>query len=222
MTVAEMYEIGTRTRASHKSTEKNAPVSAYQGLVYNIFQLRRDAHRGLAIAMTSPARRTGTSHLVTTLSQELGRHPDHRILRVDLTTLARTAESIDEVMHRIRPTANSTIFEIPGEASMPQLAPQAVDLWHASVQFRRECIDQLRAEFQYILFDCPALRESGDALGIAPLVDGLLLIIEADRTTKADIFQAERQIETAGGHLYGSILNKRKYLVPSWARRRLL
>jgi hypothetical protein len=201
-------------------SDKHNSLSAYQALVYNIFQLPRNSHRGLAIAITSPTRGTGTSHLARSLTHELGNHPANRILLVDLTAIARTINSSEEIPDLVKPTANPTIFEIPMDVSKKAPAGSS-SFWHSSTQHRRDCIEYLRDHFQYILFDCPALRESGDTLGIASLVDGLLLIVEADRTTKAEIFQAERQIETAGGRLYGNILNKRKYLVPDWVRRRL-
>lgn len=201
-------------------SEKGSLPSAYQALVYNIFQLPRDSDRGVAIALTSPTRGTGTTHLTRSLTHELGSHPANRVLLVDLAVIARTLSSVDQIPSLVKPTSQATIFEIVAEP-IDNSGPGAGKFWHASAQHRRECIEYFRDHFQYILFDCPALRESGDTLGIAPLVDGLLLIVEADRTTKTEIFQAERQIETAGGRLYGNILNKRKYLVPDWVRRRL-
>lgn len=205
-----------------ESQSEGGPVSAYQGLVYNIFQLPRETEHGSTIAMTSPTRGTGTSYLVRALANELGSHPSHRILRVDLAGLARSINSAEEALALVTPTEQPSIFSISTPTrSSTEVSTRAASFWHASAQHRRDCIDLLRSKFHYILFDCPALRDSGDTLGIAAMVDGLLLIVEADRTTKAEILQAERQIEGAGGRLYGSILNKRKYLVPEWAVRRL-
>ena len=73
---------------------------------------------------------------------------------------------------------------------------------------------QLRNKFRYIGVDCPALSSSSDVLGLAPLVDGVVLVVEAGRTTKQQIRNAERQIEGAGGKIMGLILNKRRYPVP--------
>ncbi len=225
---------------TRRTEDAQGPLSEYQALVYNIFQLPRSTPHGLAIALTSPTRGAGTTHLTKALTNELGAHPTHRILRVDLQYLARHVRSAAEVLEMVRGSSAATIFELSGELSgeLSERAEAATErngaggdsvstggiagaFWHASVEHRRECIDLLREQFQYILFDCPALRRSGDTLGIASLVDGLLLVVEADRTTKAEMLQAERQIESTGGRLFGSILNKRKYLVPDWARRRL-
>ena len=79
---------------------------------------------------------------------------------------------------------------------------------------------EVARQFQYVLFDCPDLQSSADTLGIAPLIDGLLLVVEANRTTMAEINQAEIQIESSGGKLLGSILNKQQSILPKWARKK--
>jgi Mrp family chromosome partitioning ATPase len=94
-------------------------------------------------------------------------------------------------------------------------------IWHGSRQHRRDRINELRMQFDYVLIDCPSLRTNGDVLGIAPLVDGVLLVVEANRTRADQVLYAERQIQTAGGVFRGHILNKRKYFVPQWLYQRL-
>jgi len=45
--------------------------------------------------------------------------------------------------------------------------------------------------------------------------------VEADKTRRDQILNAEKSIEFARGKLIGHILNKRSYLVPEWIYRRL-
>lgn len=72
-----------------KGEDGQGPLSEYQRLVYNIFQLPRETPDGLAIAVTSPMRGAGTTHLTRALTSELGTHPTHRILRVCCTWRGR-------------------------------------------------------------------------------------------------------------------------------------
>jgi Mrp family chromosome partitioning ATPase len=58
-------------------------------------------------------------------------------------------------------------------------------------------------------------------LSVAPFVDGVILVSEANKTRRGQILQAERAIETAQGKLLGHVLNKRTYPVPEWIYRRL-
>jgi Mrp family chromosome partitioning ATPase len=56
---------------------------------------------------------------------------------------------------------------------------------------------------------------------LAPGVDGVVLVVEADRTKRDQIQRAQRTIEMANGNLLGLVLNKRRYVVPRWLYRKL-
>jgi hypothetical protein len=93
--------------------------------------------------------------------------------------------------------------------------------WHGSRGNRLQRLTQFRKRFRYVLIDCPSLKESADVLAIAPLVDGVLLIVEANRTSKRQVTYLEQTVEGAGGKILGHILNRRTYKIPSWLFRRL-
>jgi hypothetical protein len=194
------------------------PNSPYRGLIYNIFQFPREKRGGLAIAVTSTHPGAGTTHVVRALTSEIGNHPVNRVLRVDLATLASRVTSDEDVLYLAKPTWNPSIYEIASGIQVSGVE-KSCSYWHASLEHRRRCIDQLADQFQYILLDCPSVRQNGEALGVASLVDGVLLVAEANRTTKRELHHAEQQIEIAGGKLYGIIFNKQRHLVPAWARR---
>ena len=79
----------------------------------------------------------------------------------------------------------------------------------------------LRFAYDYVLLDCPALSESDEATFLAPETDGVMVVVEADRTRKQQIQNTQQTIETANGNLLGFILNKRQYTVPKWLYNRL-
>jgi Mrp family chromosome partitioning ATPase len=101
------------------------------------------------------------------------------------------------------------------------LLPEKPGRWDGSWQYRRDCINLLRTEFDYALIDCSSLKKSSDLLSVAPFVDGVILVIEANRTRREQIQHAERTIEKARGKLLGHVLNKRTYTIPAWFYRRL-
>jgi hypothetical protein len=194
------------------------PNSPYRGLIYNIFQFHREKRGGIAIAVTSTHPGAGTTHVVRALTAEIGSHPANRVLRADLTTLASCIKSDEDALYLAKPTWHPSIYEIASGIQVSG-AEKSCAYWHASLEHRRRSIDQLADQFQYILLDCPSVRQNGEALGVASLVDGVLLVAEANRTTKRELHHAEQQIEIAGGKLYGIIFNKQRHLVPAWARR---
>ena len=82
-------------------------------------------------------------------------------------------------------------------------------------------IAKLRERYDYLLFDCGSLESSVDLLRVAPLADGVVMIVEAGRTGKDQLSHATRLIREANGAVVGCVLNKRSYPIPAWLYRHL-
>jgi hypothetical protein len=200
------------------SPQPQAP--AFEGLLYTVFQQLRQTSPGpggLAIAFTSANPGEGVTHTIHALVAGLAREPGTRTLMADSRVLRqlRAAPAELPALCRALPAAGQTLYEL---ASSTAPGPHS---WEGSWEYRRDTIAELRRAFDYVLVDCPALREGNDLLSLAPFVDGIILIVEADRTRKDQVQHAEKAIAFARGKLIGTILNKRSYVVPEWIYRRL-
>jgi capsular exopolysaccharide synthesis family protein len=74
--------------------------------------------------------------------------------------------------------------------------------------------DALKEEFDLILIDSPPATVSADALALSPVVDGVILVVEAE-ATRYEV--AEKVVEWIGQHnvkVLGVVLNKRRYPIP--------
>lgn len=196
----------------------NSYGTVFQGLIYNVLQRSRsESDGGLVLCFTSARSGEGVTHVVRAISNELGVQAPERVARLDLAYLQNTTPP-SPASKVLNPKADSTVEDEP---AFGKVSSDLSINWHGSPKFRKESIDKLRSRFDYVLIDCPSLRISGDVLGIASLVDGVLLVVEANRTLGQQVLHAERQIQEAGGVIYGHILNKRRYFVPRWIYRRL-
>lgn len=74
----------------------------------------------------------------------------------------------------------------------------------------------LRHSFDFILIDCSSLAASGDAAMLAPSVEGVVMVVEADATRKDQVRNSINTIKSADGNFLGCVLNKRSYTVPGW------
>jgi hypothetical protein len=169
-------------------------------LLYNLFQpVPSNPPGSVVIAFTSAMAGEGVSHVVRSLLQASHRNlaptGDANAVRIQQFSLRNSA-----FLHTLQSGSND---------------------WSGSWEQRGILLQNLRAQYKYVAIDCPALSESGDVLSIAKLVDGIVLIVEADKTRKSQVRNAERQIETAGGKLLGSVLNKRRYPIPNFIYDRL-
>jgi len=205
-----------------------ATIPAYEGLLYTVFQqLRQSADgaqaKGLAIAFTSANSGEGVTHTIQALLSGLSRDGASRTLVADsrhLRHLTIAPSNLGELFRPIPSPSSGALFALddPIETDANPTGPHS---WEGSWEYRRDVVENLRSAFDYVLIDCPALRESNDILSLAPFVGGVILIVEADKTRRDQILNAEKSIEFARGKLIGHILNKRSYLVPEWIYRRL-
>jgi capsular exopolysaccharide synthesis family protein len=91
--------------------------------------------------------------------------------------------------------------------------------------FRSEAFDEFLQKvqefFNYIIVDAPPLASHPETLLLSRKADGVILVIESEKTRKHAALWAKKQIETAGGKLLGVVLNKRRHRIPNWLYKRI-
>jgi capsular exopolysaccharide synthesis family protein len=74
---------------------------------------------------------------------------------------------------------------------------------------------------RWLLFDAPPLARFMDAIVLAPRVDGVVMVVEAEKT-RWEVAESSRQrIINGNGKVLGAVLNKRRYPVPDWFYKRM-
>lgn len=68
-------------------------------------------------------------------------------------------------------------------------------------------IDDLQEEYDYIILDTPPINIVSDALVVAPITSGLVMIVKENLTTYEDIKKAMTAIELTNVKLLGSVIN---------------
>jgi protein-tyrosine kinase len=76
--------------------------------------------------------------------------------------------------------------------------------------------DALREHFDYVLFDAPALGASATAVSLAHHTDGVVIVIDSERTRWPVAENTKRTYESTGAKVIGVVLNKRAFHVPQW------
>jgi capsular exopolysaccharide synthesis family protein len=69
-------------------------------------------------------------------------------------------------------------------------------------------VKRLRHDFDHILIDSPPVLPITDATILSSTVDGVIMVVECDMTTRAALSRACRVIQHAGGKIIGTVLNK--------------
>jgi Mrp family chromosome partitioning ATPase len=75
--------------------------------------------------------------------------------------------------------------------------------------------------FDLVVFDLPAAGEASFALRLAGLLDGVLLVIEAERVRGEVAQRVQEALRRSQSAVLGAVLNKRRRYVPEWLYRTL-
>jgi hypothetical protein len=200
----------------------DARKSIFHTLLYTVLQKpREEGAGGIVIALSSSNPGEGVTYVARALLHELAKCELTSVAGVNVSFLRKLHEpTVEAIRNSVSHSACRSVAEPwrMADSGKPLALRERRGPWEGSWQYRRDCIDLLRSEFDYAILDCPSLVESGDVLSIAPFVDGIILVVEANRTRRDQPHQAEQCISAAGGKLLGYILNKHSHEAPRWLR----
>jgi capsular exopolysaccharide synthesis family protein len=81
--------------------------------------------------------------------------------------------------------------------------------------------EKIKTKAEWILFDFPPVNLYNDAISMAGLMGGVVMVVEADKTRWEVAQRAKRRLEDDGGKILGVILNRRTMHIPDWLYRML-
>lgn len=73
-----------------------------------------------------------------------------------------------------------------------------------------ELVDEMREVFDYVLIDTPPTEVVSDPLILANQADGVLLVLDPQRTRKRSLRKSKRTLEALGANLLGTLINNVK------------
>lgn len=74
--------------------------------------------------------------------------------------------------------------------------------------------EPLKERFDLIIVDSPPATGFPDGPGLASQVDGVVLVVEAEKTRWQVALSVKERIQKSGGNILGIVFNKRKYYIP--------
>jgi len=76
--------------------------------------------------------------------------------------------------------------------------------------------EKLKEKFDLILIDSSSDSSTTESIAMTRNVDGVLLVVEAEKSRKKVVKKMKERIQANGGNILGVILNKRKYYIPAY------
>jgi uncharacterized protein involved in exopolysaccharide biosynthesis/Mrp family chromosome partitioning ATPase len=192
-------------------------------IIFN-FQINNIIHKPKLIAVTGMSEGAGASTVAAGLAKSFSEIKDSKVLLVDLSSY--------------HPDQNPMVGEVPRH-SLPNALRIAQDsdfrenpqsLYYANASARREeggvtqftplhlhqMMPMLHAsEYDYIIFDMPALAQTSPTITMAGLMDKVLLVLDAENTSREGLKWGYSEL-TRGRADVSCIFNKSRSHGPEW------
>jgi Mrp family chromosome partitioning ATPase len=82
-------------------------------------------------------------------------------------------------------------------------------------------VTSVGGSFDLVIVELPPVHDSALGASLARGLDGVLLVVEAERTRMHAIRAAKKAVESCGGTILGVVLNKRRFHIPDFIYRHL-
>ncbi|MCA9467455.1 MAG: hypothetical protein KC643_18690 [Nitrospira sp.] len=102
----------------------------------------------------------------------------------------------------------SRLFGEHGFHEDTSFSMMASDLW-----------GQLSGKFAFVILDCPPLNVSEESIALCASVDGVVIVVEAEKTNFQVVSNLKARIMQSGGRILGLVFNKQRYYIPEWLYR---
>jgi tyrosine-protein kinase Etk/Wzc len=145
------------------------------------------AQQGLRVALIDCDLRRPSVHKVFSLPREPG-----------MTELVQGEVSLEQVVH---PTDYAKLFVIMAG----RLPSNPAELLGSAEM--RQVLETLATTFEVLIIDTPPVLLTSDAAVLSAVADGVLLVVRAGRTERAQGRGAVRQLHTVGARVVGAVLN---------------
>ena len=142
-------------------------------------------------------------------------HPSHR-----LSFGIQYEEGWQEIISNKRPVEDaihcfecSNLFLCPS-SNTTRSTPELFD-----TRVMDPFLNEIRQQFDFLIIDSTPITNSPDGLAIAPKTDGVIIVVEAEKTKWTIIENLKQQIQNVGGNVLGMVFNKRNYHIPNFIYR---
>ena len=199
-------------------TQPKDPITeAYRSIRTSILFSSTEEHHLRSLIVTSPGPQEGKTTTICNLAITMA-HSKKKVLLVDAdmrkprlheifnkdneTGLSNFLSEQTGFKELIQKTNIDNLFLVSGGPHPPN--PSELLSSHKMAEF----IDQAKGEFELILFDTPPIAVVTDASILARAVDGVILVLESEKTSRRALPRVDQLLKEARARLIGVLFNK--------------
>lgn len=202
----------------------------YEKLINNILSQNSESNVK-SIVVSSSASGEGTSTIALNISKILAKNKDLKVCLIDgnlrkpaqhkLFNLEKKAGLADHAL------GSDDVNDILKKTDVPNLRVvtsgdskvNPVEIFKSNEM--KDFIKELKNRFNYLVFDSAPINAFPDVHILSSHVDGVILVVHAERTRWEVAQKAKDQLQMANAKIFGVVLNRKRYYIPDFIYRRL-
>lgn len=145
----------------------------------------------------------GNNDRVLLIDADLRRPRAHEYAGIDgsvgLTNVLLDEIDVSVAVHRLQ----GTVLDLLPAGKIP---PNPAELL-TSEKFEK-LVREMAQEYAYVVIDSPPILSVADATLLSPIVDGVILTVDATRTRRAALSKSVKMLENSGARMLGTVLNR--------------
>jgi len=201
------------------------------GILRNSLESRLDQRAKRVLLFTSAMHDEGVTTLAVAYSRLLAMHGHERVLLVELNARRPAlgerlgigpGEGVTHYFGDPRPLSG-LVRHMPNDGfdvlRVGDADPTQIQI-HLEKVFPRLREEALKT-YDTVIIDAPPIVLSPETPPIAPLVDGVILVVLCGKTKRETVQRSIRLIEQFNGRVLGVVLNRKRHFIPEFIYRRL-
>ena len=196
-------------------------IGLYQTITASLMEIDRPA-----VLFIGSRSNEGTSTIARELAKTVSLKMEKTVLLIDLDRsrpdlhvytnlkpenniegVAKTEDSIENTLCRVE---ESSLYVMP-LFQRTMITPRTLDSVKGGGFW-----EPLRERFDFIIVDSPPATMFPDGPGLVSQVDGVVLVVEAEKTRWQVALSVKEKIVKSGGNLLGIVFNKRRHYIPAF------
>jgi Mrp family chromosome partitioning ATPase len=184
------------------------------------FELHGVTHKPKLVGFTGFSKGAGASSLAAGVAAALSETGDGKVLLVDVNASngevhpffqGRPAASLASAIEPKSSLSSAADNLYLATVNQPQAKPAQLGL----KKFFAMVPNLKASDFDYIIFDMPPLTQTSPSVGLAALMDKVVVIVEAERDSRDNVKRGYRELVAARSDV-AVVLNKTRSYGPNW------
>ena len=207
-----------------KAVTNNNPIGHKMTEMYQLIRSQRTNDSTGVIQFIGTHKGAGTSTLLRTFAEVVSTRLEKSVLIVDADPQASQAAHFTDLSDSSSSKSNPNVIRRVGNSNLYLIQARFgrdSDNAYLGLPYTQRQLVALKKHYDLVLVDSGPSQESSDNIALTKNVDGVIIVLEANKTRWQVAHHLKEKIEQQGTRILGTMLNGHRHHIPDFVYKRL-